>query len=176
MRRRIGIAAAIRGKFVYRMTFATAVLALVFNMVQWALLWGLFNDDLAGKPGLSTNLAIIAGVMTALFVTWVLLTYATSRRFMLPLGDLVHSVRSACEGTIGQKVSVTSADEFGVLAEAYNQMLDLIVYLIRQTQEASKLLAQSASDILAATEQQAQPAAQQEGEEQCSILTRERST
>ena len=161
MRRRIGIAAAIRGKFVYRMTFATAVLALGFNLVQWALLWGLFNDDLAGKPGLSTNLAIIAAVMTALFVTWVLLTYATSRRFMLPLGDLVHSVRTACEGTIGQKVSVTSADEFGVLAEAYNQMLDLIVYLIRQTQEASKLLAQSASDILAATEQQASGSAEQ---------------
>ncbi len=155
------IAAAIRSKFVYRMTFVTAILAIVFNLVQWTLLWGMFNDDLAGRAGLTTDLAIVGGVMSALLVTWVLLTYAISRRFMSPLGDLVESVRSACDGAVGQKVSINSADEFGVLAEAYNKMLDLIVYLIRQTQEASKLLAQSASDILAATEQQASGSAEQ---------------
>ncbi|MDP2234468.1 MAG: HAMP domain-containing methyl-accepting chemotaxis protein, partial [Actinomycetota bacterium] len=62
---------------------------------------------------------------------------------------------------IGHKVDVDSPDEFGVLARSYNQMLDLIVYLIRQTQESSRRLAQSSSEILSATEQQASGSAEQ---------------
>ena len=155
------VAALIRSRFVYRMTLVTALLALAFNLVQWTLLWGLFSDDLAGKAAVNGELTIVAGVMSALFVAWILVTYSITRRFMAPLESLVESMRSACQGAIGQKVSVGAKDEFGVLADSYNQMLDLIVYLIRQTQEASKLLAQSASDILSATEQQASGSAEQ---------------
>ncbi len=155
------VAALIRSRFVYRMTLVTTVLALLFNVVQWTLLWGLFNDELEGKAQVSGEIGIVAGVMAALFVAWVLVTFAITRRFMAPLDGLVESMHSACQGSIGQKVTVAAKDEFGVLAESYNQMLDLIVYLIRQTQEASKLLAASASDILAATEQQASGSAEQ---------------
>jgi methyl-accepting chemotaxis protein len=49
----------------------------------------------------------------------------------------------------------------GTLAESYNQLLDLIIYLIRQTQESSKRLAQASNDILSATEQQASGSSEQ---------------
>jgi methyl-accepting chemotaxis protein len=80
---------------------------------------------------------------------------------MSPLDRVVESVQAACEGEIGRKVDIDSDDEFGALARSYNQMLDLIVYLIKQTHESSRRLDASSSEILAATEQQASGAAEQ---------------
>ena len=80
---------------------------------------------------------------------------------MGPLNEVVDSVRAACDGEIGHKVEIRSQDEIGTLAASYNQMLDLIVYLVRQTHESSRRLAQSSSEILAATEQQASGSAEQ---------------
>ncbi len=48
-----------------------------------------------------------------------------------------------------------------MLASSYDQMVDVIVYLIRQTQESSRRLQASAIDILAATEQAASGATEQ---------------
>lgn len=80
---------------------------------------------------------------------------------MAPLEKVVTSVNAACQGEIGHKVELDTPDEFGQLARSYNQMLDLIVYLIRQTHESSARLDRSASEILAATEQQASGSAEQ---------------
>jgi len=38
------------------------------------------------------------------------------RKFMAPLGQVVESVRAACDGELGHKAEVDSPDEFGVLA------------------------------------------------------------
>ena len=60
---------------------------------------------------------------------------------MKPLFEVVTSIKAACEGEIGHKVKSDTKDEFGVLSRSYNQMLDLIIYLIKQTQESSRRLA-----------------------------------
>ncbi len=80
---------------------------------------------------------------------------------MRPLELVAASMRAACEGQVGGKVDIESEDEFGQLAHSYNQMIDLIVYLVRQTHEASRRLSLSSSEILSATEQQASGAAEQ---------------
>ncbi|MDH4140944.1 MAG: methyl-accepting chemotaxis protein, partial [Coriobacteriia bacterium] len=145
----------IRGTFVTRFTVATAGMAFVFNLIQWGLLFLVFGDEISASADLGRDIVVVLGIMTGLFVVWVWAIWLISRRFMTPLALLAESVRAACQGEIGRKVEVGSNDEFGVLAASYNQMLDLIVYLIRQTQESSRRLAQSSSDILSATEQQA---------------------
>ncbi|MDH4140089.1 MAG: methyl-accepting chemotaxis protein, partial [Coriobacteriia bacterium] len=99
--------------------------------------------------------------MVVLGIAFAILFVLVGNRFMAPLGKVVEALRVACQGEIGRKVDVDSPDEFGVLAKSYNQMLDLIVYLIRQTQESSKRLSQSSSEILSATEQQASGSAEQ---------------
>jgi methyl-accepting chemotaxis protein len=92
---------------------------------------------------------------------WLVMFLFIGGRMLAPLDSVVNSVRLATTGEIGHKAIVTSEDEFGTLAKSYNQMLDLIVYLITQTQESSRRLAQSSSEILSATEQQASGAAEQ---------------
>jgi methyl-accepting chemotaxis protein len=94
-------------------------------------------------------------------IAWFALFVWVGGRMVKPLDDVVDSVKQATQGEIGNKVPVKTDDEFGVLARSYNQMVDLIVYLIKQTHESSSRLAQSSADILSATEQQASGAAEQ---------------
>lgn len=149
----------LRSRVLWKYSLATVVLVGVFNIVQWMLAAAIFGDtqieNLTGK-------AIMMGAATlVLAVVFVILFVMIGNRFMSPLDKVVVSVRAACQGEIGRKVEVNTLDEFGVLAKSYNQMVDLIVYLIRQTQESSRRLSQSASDILSATEQQASGSAEQ---------------
>ena len=151
----------IRSTFAQRFTVAIAAMAAVFSLVQWGLFWLFFGNEMGMSSELGRELPLVTGILIVLFAVWVWAIYLMSRRFTRPLGLLADSVRSACEGEIGRKVEINTNDEFGVLASSYNQMLDLIVYLIRQTQESSRRLAQASSDILAATEQQASGSSEQ---------------
>jgi methyl-accepting chemotaxis protein len=134
-------------------------------VVFLAVLLLLINTFLA--PEMTTNAhtvqstALILGLSALVLAAWSLGQYFIAKRSLDPLSAIVLSVQSACQGDIGHKVEVTTTDEVGTLGTSYNQMLDLIVYLIRQTQESSKRLAASSNDILSATEQQASGSAQQ---------------
>jgi methyl-accepting chemotaxis protein len=121
----------------------------------------LFGRQLPKSQTLSTDIMVMLAVSVVLLAVATIVVYYMLRRFMAPLNQVVDSVQAACSGNIGHKVVVTTSDEIGTLASSYNQMLDLIVYLIRQTQESSRRLAASSNDILAATEQQASGAAEQ---------------
>ena len=152
---------AIRGKFLYKYSLVNALIMIVFTAAQWWLAWLVFGDDLLGAPQLRIDMFYLVLGTTVLGVAWLLIFYQVGKRFIAPLDLVVESVKAACQGEIGHKVDVDTPDEFGTLARSYNQMLDLIVYLIRQTQESSRRLAQSSSEILSATEQQASGSAEQ---------------
>src|SRR5450759_4324905 len=145
-----GLIAVIRSRFLYRFLVVNLGLVLALDVIQVTGVWLLFRESITLAPGWGWTVAIAA----ASFV-WV------GQRMSEPLDHVVESVKSACQGEIGRKVDVDSDDEFGVLARSYNQMVDLIVYLIKQTQESSKRLAESSSEILSATEQQASGSAEQ---------------
>lgn len=151
----------VRSRFLYKYSLVNAAIIVVFLAAQWAVAWFLFSERLLDEPDLARDLMWLALAMIGLGVAWFGLFLAVGARFMRPLDHVVESVKAACQGEIGIKVDLDSPDEFGVLAKSYNQMLDLIVYLIRQTQESSRRLAQSSSEILSATEQQASGAAEQ---------------
>jgi len=151
----------IKGSFINRLIFWTVLIQLVYVAVQWSMWLGLFGDELAGSAESRGELWLMFGATILMLVAWVFILYGIGRRHMGPLQGVVESVKAACQGEIGRKVEVKGEDEVGVLASSYNQMLDLIVYLIRQTQESSRRLQQSANDILSATEQSASGAAEQ---------------
>ena len=151
-----------RSKFLWKYSLANILLYAVFNTLQWMLAWWLLSDGLLTMQGdTGRDVVIIAVGWSLLTLAWMVLFVIIGKRFMAPLNDVSDSVRAACQGEIGHKVEVKGTDEFGTLAKSYNQMLDLIVYLIRQTQESSKRLAQSSSEILSATEEQASGSAEQ---------------
>ncbi len=157
----MGIWKWINGNFLFKLIFATVLIQIVYQMVLYSIFWVVFADAVAGVENLAIDIAIIISAGLLMLGAWVFILYALGRKFMAPLTEIFDSVRAACQGEIGHKVQVVSQDEIGVLATSYNQLLDLIVYLIRQTQESSRRLQQSSNDILSATEQQASGSAEQ---------------
>ncbi len=157
----MGLWKTIRSRFLYKLIFYTVLIQVVYQLSLYFAFWLVFRDELGGVMTIGMDVAILAAIGLAMLAGWVALLMVMGKRFVGPLTQVVESVRAACQGEIGRKVSVTTDDEIGVLASSYNQMLDLIIYLIRQTQESSRRLQQSSSDILSATEQQASGSAEQ---------------
>ncbi|MEI7813632.1 MAG: HAMP domain-containing methyl-accepting chemotaxis protein [Coriobacteriia bacterium] len=150
-----------RRSFASRITLAVAAMAVVLSLCELALFYGFVGIRLQQTYGFVFNMGIIVAGLVALLAAFVIITNVMVRRFVAPLNEVVDSLKAAGEGEIGRKVEIRTEDEVGTLAASYNQMLDLIVYLIRQTHESSRRLAQSSSEILAATEQQASGSAEQ---------------
>jgi methyl-accepting chemotaxis protein len=151
----------IRSSFLVKYSLVVLGLVALVNVVQLLVAWVVFGRYLEGQPGLLVDAAIVVGTFVALLAVFLYIYGVVGRRMMAPLTHVADSVRRACDGEIGHKVELDSADEFGVLARSYNQMLDLVVYLITQTQESSNRLSGASSEILSATEQQASGAAEQ---------------
>jgi methyl-accepting chemotaxis protein len=151
----------VQGSFIFKLIFWTVLIQIGYQIVLFGVFWVVFAPELGHTKQWWVDVGILGAVSVGLLIAWVFILSWLGGRFMGPLTNVVESVRAACQGEIGRKVDVKSDDEIGVLAQSYNQMLDLIVYLIRQTQESSRRLAQSANDILSATEQQASGSAEQ---------------
>jgi methyl-accepting chemotaxis protein len=153
--------ARFKSRFLYRFSAVNIGMVVALNAFQLGVVYLLFRDAVNVNMMGFGAIAVALFVYVALIIVWVLTAGLVGNSMIAPLGRVVESVKSACQGEIGRKVEVDTNDEFGVLGRSYNQMIDLIVYLIRQTQESSRRLAQSSSDILSATEQQASGSAQQ---------------
>ncbi len=150
-----------RRSFASRITLAVAAIGALLSLTELALIYALVGVKLQQTEGFAVDAGIIVAGLVAMLAAFVIITNVMVRRFVAPLNEVVDSVKAACEGEIGRKVEIETEDEIGTLASSYNQLLDLIVYLIRQTHESSRRLAQSSSEILAATEQQASGSAEQ---------------
>ncbi len=150
-----------RRSFASRITLAVALTGAVLSVAELVLIYSLVGAKLQQGAGFAVDAGIIVAGLVAMLAAFVIITNVMVRRFVTPLNEVVDSVKAACEGEIGRKVEIKTEDEIGTLAMSYNQLLDLIVYLIRQTHESSRRLAQSSSEILAATEQQASGSAEQ---------------
>jgi methyl-accepting chemotaxis protein len=157
----IGVYQRVQQRFIYRFLFVNVVMVIVLNLFQWGLFWVMFKDGLLATGDWMLRMGILGGVFAVIATVWLVVFIWVGNRMVAPLSGVVESVKLACQGEIGHKVPAKGDDEFGVLARSYNQMLDLIVYLIKQTQESSRRLAQSSTEILSATEQQASGAAEQ---------------
>jgi len=151
----------IRSNFLYKYIVANVLVATVITAVQVGIIFFVFGNELVSAPSHVTKMLMVLASLIILGVGWMLSFVVVGKRLTAPLGEVLESVKAACQGEIGIKVDLDTPDEFGVLARSYNQMLDLITYLIRQTQESSNRLAESSNEILSATEQQASGAAEQ---------------
>jgi methyl-accepting chemotaxis protein len=153
--------ARFRQRFLYKFLAVNLLLYGVLNSIQLVVFWSLLGKNVTDQPGWMTSILLVSGLFVLLIIGWLVMFLYVGGRMLAPLDSVVDSVKLATTGEVGHKAIVKSDDEFGVLAKSYNQMLDLIVYLITQTQESSRRLAQSSSEILSATEQQASGAAEQ---------------
>lgn len=152
----------VSGNFLLKYSIFNLALVAIANLIQILAGWAIFRAEFGE---FNTQLVLRALMMVAVFVAvLVVLAYfqrQMGKRMMSPLYEVVESIKSSCEGEIGHKVTAETKDEFGVLSRSYNQMLDLIIYLISQMQDSSTRLAGASGEILSATEQQASGAAEQ---------------
>jgi len=68
-----------------------------------------------------TNQALLLSIVTGLLVA-VVIGIILARTLTLPLRELTQAAQNIAEGRLEQEVKVTSKDEIGQLAEAFNQM------------------------------------------------------
>jgi methyl-accepting chemotaxis protein len=92
--------------------------------------------------------------------------YFVVKRSVRPLLRLTEAARHIADGNLDEKVPVETADEIGMLAEAFNRMITVIVlnlreeivksgHLIASIKEASGQLSQSAKQMMAINSRQA---------------------
>lgn len=153
---------SINSNFLVKFTIYNLMFIAIANTVQVVAGWLIFKDEIGefSTDLLLRGLAMI-GVFIAVLVVLAYFQKQMGARMMAPLFEVVTSIRAACEGEIGHKVKLETKDEFGVLSRSYNQMLDLIIYLISQMHDSSTRLSGASGEILSATEQQASGAAEQ---------------
>jgi len=102
----------------------------------WTVGLGINDADVIAPMGtLTRRLAILGGVVILLAL---LLSQFLSRRMTLDLRQLTRSALRIAEGQLGERVAVSSRDEIGQLAGAFNNMTAALVErdeLIHQQQE-----------------------------------------
>ena len=153
--------AAIRGHVLMKMLVPNIAVVLGINIVQFGVVFFVFGGAIA-KANQTADI-------------WIVLLVARDPDRRLDRGVRPHRQERSAAARLHRRVASSSRararsaarsrsrteDEFATLARSYNQMLDLIVYLLRQTQDSSGRLAESANEILSASEQQASGSAEQ---------------
>ncbi|MDY0340150.1 MAG: methyl-accepting chemotaxis protein [Coriobacteriia bacterium] len=156
-----GWIAKVRGSFLAKYTLISLTMVTIANAVQLLAAWLILGDDLVTTEGIVGKAVVVVAIFIGVLAILAIAQTAIGRRMMAPLAAVVGSIKLACQSEIGHKVTADSHDEFGVLSRSYNQLLDLIIYLLSQMQDSSSRLAGTSSEILSATEQQASGAAEQ---------------
>lgn len=152
---------ALRYKFLARYCAANIVMLLAVAIAQSAVSYTIVKSYLPVSLDASRIMLLSGTSFVVLMALWSAASVLVGARFMRPLREVAESISAACSGDLGRKATAVSDDELGTLAKNYNQMVDLIIYLIKQTHESGQRLASASSQILAASEQQASGSAEQ---------------
>lgn len=147
--------------FVGKFALMNLAIGAAVSVVMVGALSILVRPMLAQEANFGAFIGWMIFILLALGVVWVAAFIIVGLRLTAPLTNVVQAIQEACEGRLGGRVDVKGADEFALLARSYNQLADLIVYLIKQTKEAGDRLSAASSQILAASEEQASGSAEQ---------------
>jgi methyl-accepting chemotaxis protein len=106
-----------------------------------------FMSDLTqGILVIVLGLAVVIGV--AVFI---------SRRIAKPILAVSHGAKEVAQGNLTiEKINVSSKDELGQLAQAFNSMTENLAQLVRQVSTVSAQVASSSQELTAGAEQSAQ--------------------
>ncbi|MGE8078824.1 methyl-accepting chemotaxis protein [Peribacillus loiseleuriae] len=144
--------AAQTGKFNYianeeprKLAFSTS------ELTGWKIVGSMNQSEVADavKPILKTTLivisiSIILGGLLILFII---------RSMIRPITELVGAANNLSQGDLSVRVNLTSKDELGQLAQAFDQMRKSLSEIILEVREKSSSLAASSEQLNASTEQ-----------------------
>ncbi len=96
-------------------------------------------------------IGLVAGLVTMGLVGT--LSYVTTRRMVAPLASISEAARRTAEGDFATMIPVTSQNEVGVLAEAFNHMVSDLRQLLRQIADTSRQVLGSGEQLAAEMDQ-----------------------
>jgi methyl-accepting chemotaxis protein len=131
--------------------------------------------ELRNTVAMSMFLVLLCASLTCLLVV---------SRMMRPLKDLTHAAERITEGSLDEQITVTSTDEVGQLAGAFNNMTQVILKnmqgeidksnrLVVSVKEAIQQLSTSANELMAISAQQASGSTEQAAAVQQATTTSE---
>ncbi|WP_168121240.1 histidine kinase [Paenibacillus sp. HB172176] len=104
---------------------------------QWTLVYFTHENELLSKIHSLQDYTIIAALFFSLVV--MLLSFYLARYYERPIIGLSRQIAAIRSGNLKKRIKLNRADEFELLANSFNQMLDRIEYLIQEKTDAEVL-------------------------------------
>ncbi|WP_165789790.1 methyl-accepting chemotaxis protein [Paenibacillus sp. GM1FR] len=130
----------------------------VYNGVNaltgWNVIALMGHEDFiaAAKPIMVSSLTVIAiSVLIAGVIIFFIL-----RSFIVPMQKLRKATRSVSEGNLSERVNLKTENEFGILANDFDQMTSSLQSVVAELHQTSSLLSHSSQMIQESTEQTTQ--------------------
>ena len=109
------------------------------------------RNDVVADIQRGRNGALLAGGL--ILVAMLAVAYVNVRRISAPLVAMSSVAERAAAGDLSQTVPVTTEDEVGVLAAAFNRMVENLRHLLERIADTSRQLSTSSEELAAMMEQ-----------------------
>ena len=109
------------------------------------------RNEVVGEIERGRNGALLAGGI--ILVAMLVLAYVNVKRISAPLAAMSRVAKRAAAGDLSQTVPVTTEDEVGVLARAFNRMIENLRHLLERIADTSQQLSASSEELAATMEQ-----------------------
>lgn len=139
---------------------------LEFKPYHWVIGTGNWVDDIESnvlQKDQEYDKQLLSQILKGLLVIFlalgavVLLAMRLSRQIAEPIQAAAHGAKEVAQGNLLiEQIKVTSKDELGQLAEAFNIMTKNLTELVKQVATSSAQVASSSQELTAGTEQSAQ--------------------
>lgn len=98
--------------------------------------------------------AIIGGIVVAFL--GIVIGFFAARSIVRPINSLAVAVQKVAAGDLNQTIEVSSNDEVGLVAKAFNSMVENLKNLISQVQKSAEQVAAASQQLTASASQSAQ--------------------
>lgn len=123
-----------------------------FEEWDWVIGTGIYVEDI--QPLVQSRILTLSGFIGGAVVISVLITWVLSNSVIIkPLKNIVAVAKEYGNGNLQQEVDVTSKDELGQLATAFNNMGENIKSLIQGVKENAEQVASSSEELSSNTEE-----------------------
>ncbi|GEO25564.1 methyl-accepting chemotaxis protein [Alicyclobacillus acidoterrestris] len=117
----------------------------------WKIAGAMNTQDMtnAARPILTTTLIVL--VIALILASG--LIYINIRNIVSPLRKLVQTTKRVGAGDLKQRVHIANRDEFGLVSNSFNQMVDTLETVIDEVSQTSDKLAAASQELAASAEE-----------------------
>jgi methyl-accepting chemotaxis protein len=102
------------------------------------------------------TIIIVSGIALGLFLGWVI-----SRMIARALKEVSHLTQVAAAGDLSRRLSINTKDEFGIMARAFNSMMDKLSEVMTQVQAGTSGIVSAAEQVSSSSQSLSQGTSEQ---------------